>query len=274
MKKKKTTLRKKLKPYSALAGSILVVGSADAQIVYTNITDYTATQNGDTYQLDLNNDGTNDYDIKLTHIKSTGGTADFVMGVAASANLMASNSTGGLSCLTLNANIGAGNLWNAGSNGLPLGFGNGSIAFGPWVSAVDRYAGFKFVKNSKNYYGWARMDMNNLASSFTIKDYAYEMTADKAIKAGDKGSSTSVAELKNLPARIFSSDNNITVVLDELNASEKTTVSIKNVLGQEVRNAQITDKNTVIDMQDQPSGIYFATVTSGDKSSTVKVYLQ
>lgn len=270
-------ISQKLKSYSALAGSFIVAGSAaDAQIVYTNITDYTGTMNGDTYQLDLNNDSNNDFDITLNIFASTKSTINWVNAKGLGYNLLESNNTGGASALILNSNIGATNTWANGSNsgGLLMAFGNNSFALGPWVGATDKYLGLKLIKNSQTYYGWARLDVNSLANVFTIKDYAYEMTADKTIKAGDMGTTTSIAESKELSVTVYSSEKTITVKQNGDADLTGAVVSVKNVLGQEVRTATLDGKTTVIDMSGAPSGIYFTTVTKGEKSFTGKVYIQ
>jgi len=67
-----STLNKKIKGYSTLAGSLLAMANvADGQIVYTDIADVTVSGDGASYDLDLNNDGTVDYRINIT---SNGGT--------------------------------------------------------------------------------------------------------------------------------------------------------------------------------------------------------
>src|SRR5437868_3874474 len=65
MKKENSTLKKKLKQYSALAGSMLAAGVAHGQIVYTDVDpDVTLnTGDGNNYALDMNNDGTQDYNF-------------------------------------------------------------------------------------------------------------------------------------------------------------------------------------------------------------------
>jgi hypothetical protein len=40
---------------------------------------------------------------------------------------------------------------------------------GHWAGAVDKYMPFKLVKGERTYYGWVRLDMQNIR----IKDYAY-----------------------------------------------------------------------------------------------------
>ena len=52
----------KLKTYSALACSLTALGNiVDAQIVYTDIVDFTGSANGAFYNLDLNGDAAMDF---------------------------------------------------------------------------------------------------------------------------------------------------------------------------------------------------------------------
>ena len=57
--------KKKLKNYLSLAGGITTAfSSANAQVVYTDVNpDYLLTGNNNTYSLDLNNDGVEDYSV-------------------------------------------------------------------------------------------------------------------------------------------------------------------------------------------------------------------
>src|SRR6266513_401738 len=73
--KKKSTLSKKLASYSALASAVLMVSkTADAQIIYTDVIPDDTTQVVGSYTMDLNNDGTTDFQFNLIHGATFSGT--------------------------------------------------------------------------------------------------------------------------------------------------------------------------------------------------------
>lgn len=60
---------------------------------------------------------------------------------------------------------------------------------GNWQSdATDKYLGFRFRKTAGGawHYGWLKMTVAANASSFTVKEWAYDNEAGKAILAGQK----------------------------------------------------------------------------------------
>lgn len=280
--KRKTTFQSKLKSYSALAGSLIVAGTAaDAQIVYTDIVDYTGTLNGDTYQLDLNNDGTTDFNISRLDTSFTvsyvGYTAKGVIGTKLNNNAIAVKGTGFYStsalALQLNNVIGPAQIWTnsytSGNLAAMAFLVAGSINAGPWVGVNDRYLGLRLENSGNIYYGWARVSVSANSQSFTIKDYAYRTSANTAINAGDKGSTTSIGEIGSDLTQVYASGRIITV-----NNTAPAAISIQNVLGQEVRSLNSSEKKTEIGMSDMPAGVYFVTVAGADSRTTTKVFIQ
>ncbi len=278
MKPEKTTPNKRLKSYSALAASLIAVGgAADAQIVYTNVTDYVGIFNGDSYPLDLNNDGNTDFNVNMSKYTFTssyyGGSYSFrTISAKASTNNKISRATSSsyyAAALALNATIDSNNNWGYGSNANMAG-GFGSFAFGAWVGQQDMYLGLELTVNSNTYYGWARLSVSQAADTFFFKDYAYQLTKKKQILAGDKGITTSIDPTDAPVSSVYASEKMIYVNLEEANNSS---ISITNVLGEEVRSLVAEDKNSRIDMSAFPTGIYFVTVRRDNAVTTSKVYL-
>ncbi|MBG6131743.1 hypothetical protein IWQ47_003515 [Aquimarina sp. EL_43] len=48
------------------------------------------------------------------------------------------------------------------------------------------YAGFRFIKNAKEYHGWLRFQVNASGNSYSLLDYAYSTEPYGTIKAGSK----------------------------------------------------------------------------------------
>ena len=64
-------------------------------------------------------------------------------------------------------------------------YSNTNINFGNFISA-DKFVGVKFLIGANTHYGWIRVALNADASSLVIKEYAYHLTPNTAITAGDK----------------------------------------------------------------------------------------
>jgi len=70
---------------------------------------------------------------------------------------------------------------------------------GLWPDTSDRYLGLKIISNGQTYYGWARVSVfvDISKASYTIKEYAYESTPNKAIRAGDTGAPLANSSMSN-----------------------------------------------------------------------------
>ncbi|MEO8146509.1 MAG: T9SS type A sorting domain-containing protein [Bacteroidia bacterium] len=175
--------------------NILFFISSNAQIVYTDvIPDQTFSTNNSVYHLDLNNDGTIDFDITIL----TGN-----LGPHPYAGITLTPATGNYesltysspSALSLGSLINNSSTWSNGTynmarEGWGFNWHNGTwvhSATGNWLNATDKYLGLKFAFGGNTYYGWARLDAHvysNGTANFTIKDYAYNGTINQPILAG------------------------------------------------------------------------------------------
>lgn len=202
--------------YAAAAGAALAMSSAaDASIIYVNPTDIVlninqpllSSSNTSTF-IDLNNDGTNDFQL-LLNWDSNG--ASFSSATAfGSAYLNGVNggrvaqvgSVSELAQLPLNTPIDVG--LNFGQFGLIVGnfysiTSGGSTAAnssGVWVEDVQSFAGVRFNIGGNTHYGWIRLSWNDthgidtsmtpdgFVDQVTIYDWAYESTPDTTILAG------------------------------------------------------------------------------------------
>lgn len=197
-------LKKRLKSYSLSAGAIVTTAAgADAQIIYTDIVpDDTVTGGGSSYALDLNNDGTVDFNFQIvntgyTYVSTYGTYGYQISGIG----VVAANSNNG--ALTdsnsypyaLSSGAAINNLGNFGSSAALIvnnvsfsTYGTYtyaySYAYGNWAGATDKYLGLKLQVGSNSYYGWARLTVLS-DTQFIIKDYAYESIAGNPINAGD-----------------------------------------------------------------------------------------
>ncbi|MBA2423023.1 MAG: T9SS type A sorting domain-containing protein [Chitinophagales bacterium] len=266
-----STLNKKIKGYSTLAGSLLAMANvADGQIVYTDLADVTVSGDGASYDLDLNNDGTVDYRINIT---SNGGT-----GVKMLAEALGNNAIAGTAAapyfypyvMDLNDVIGPDLEWNGGANQTMAISGYYPDPYGNWFGEIDKYLGLRLDMGSDNHYGWARLDVSDDAKTLTVKDYAYESTAETEIMAGATGG-VGVSPLVESEMNIFTMEHQIYV---QLNNSENGLISVSNLVGQQVKAAEITGTTVSIDMKEQPAGIYLVSVNQNNERFTQKVTIK
>lgn len=190
MIKKKYPFAQKLLSYSALVSGMLAGSKeANSQILYTDISPDDVTTVGDTYLLDLDNDGTADFEFNL--IIYTGNPGN-VIRVRGNGNNAVSHDPAidpWLSYYYARA------LYSGDNIGASLTFKSQVILgthysdgndFGNWVGKTDRYLGLKLAVNSNTYYGWARLSIDAECASLTVSDYAVDTLANQTILAGDK----------------------------------------------------------------------------------------
>lgn len=191
--RKESTLSKKLASYSALASAVLMVSKAsDAQIIYNDVNpDDTVHQVG-SYVLDLNNDGTPDFQFNLIHLQTSSGATDTLVnlvhvdGLGNNSVVASPTSTYFSSYYYANA-LNAGDPINGAANFESLGMlaSLSGGTFGSWVNVSNRFLGLKLVVNANTYYGWARLSVNQACDQLIVSDYAVDTVANEGIVAGD-----------------------------------------------------------------------------------------
>lgn len=68
---------------------------------------------------------------------------------------------------------------------------NGSLSFGTlnpnaeFTNVTGAFIGYRFPSGGGSSYGWARVDINNAAGTFVIRDYAFETQPGVGIRAGE-----------------------------------------------------------------------------------------
>ena len=239
--------------------------SANAQIIYTDANPDVTTSQG-TYNLDLNNDGTNDFVI--THSSTTTfcppmygpnlsirvtplGTNQVVCISGTSATKMALNATINDTVLTWNNSA---NLLMAARvlNNACIGITNGQ-----WINTADGYLGLKLISGSNIYYGWVRLNANGFVTSFTIKDYAYNSIPNQTILAGQTVATGIIENSFASSINLFPNPATTNLTITLASSSKKVDVSIIDITGKIIykttaRETQKIDVNT----EDFKEGIY------------------
>jgi hypothetical protein len=184
----------------ALAASAAGIGMlalsqpAQAQIVYTPAHHViNANQN---YLLDLNHDGTPDFEFKNFYNTFSGNVAGYLQIVPGrNANEVWAAARGATRCFEPLCAAGLRKGDSIGPTGafkpdFPLGermvaSDIVSTNSGSWLN-VTRYLGLKFIIAGQTHYGWARLTVTaqHWTVTATLTGYAYESTPGKTIIAG------------------------------------------------------------------------------------------
>jgi len=179
----------------ALAASAAGVGvlalsqPAEAKIVYTKT--LRVIENGQHYNLDLNNDKVTDFVLSNFVTCSPDGAACWeVAGLTAAAgNGAVANHIPGswifASAMKAGDRIGSKRRFYAGGSISHCDSSVGCV--GSWYKTGNRYLGLNFVIKGKHHYGWARLKITGnfqTTMKITLTGYAYETIPNKPIIAG------------------------------------------------------------------------------------------
>lgn len=278
MNKNSTKLNKRLKSYSALAGTLVVGTVAEAQVVYVDVNPDANITTGNAYPLDLNNDATVDFNLQVNAGTYTYGTTqifyDYAIIAPVAGNAVDTASAGGPTNHAVNDPISSALLWDATSAYQLLGL-SFDPPFNPYNSGNflgtgDGYVGLRFMIGANTHYGWVRVNVAADALSMLIKDYGYNGTANTQILAG--ANPVSVTENTMNTVQIFANNNGINVNMN--NATVEGTILVSDVLGNEVANVAVSASSQVIAMDNATAGIYFVTVYQNGNKITKKVMVK
>ena len=193
---------------AAAAGALGIAGTADAQVIYTDlepdgIAEDTEDINvglGAGPHVDFDNDGDpeivfgEDLGRPYTVLASDDAAPDSIIGYIATLVPFGA----GLYAYPIPLNAGA--VVQDGAD-LITGYPLGTFTFSGsdpnlWIGAGDAYFGVKFMLDDGIHFGWVRCEMP-ASGRLVIKDYAYESAVNTPITAGDQGTAV---EPGSLPA--------------------------------------------------------------------------
>jgi hypothetical protein len=163
--------------------------------------------------------------------------------------------------------------FNLGANQSMGSYFGAASYYGNWLGATDKYLGLSFIVGPSSYYGWARLDVDSTASQFIIKDYAYNATPNAYIIAGETGVGIHENTL-NDALSIYSSDKNVFINYRKEFPNNSANVKITDVLGKNIYEGTLTNRETKINLNEAKTGIYFVTVIQNNGVFTKKVHIQ
>ncbi|SFN54933.1 Por secretion system C-terminal sorting domain-containing protein [Bizionia echini] len=251
-------LTNRLSKYGALSVAIAGVANANGQIVYTDIADVTLDGTNVSYALDLDNNGVQDY---LLRVNPTSGTP-FAFIIPVTGSYYNSNGVVGFSSgpynypsnLANGENIANTSPFMATSQRGDLNFNGCAYSGSQFCDGMDGFLGFSFDISSNTHYGWARVQVSSDATTMIIKDYAYNSVADAPINAGQ---TLSTDEFALNSVHIACKDKIVTIS----NIQGETNYRVLNLTGQEVLNGNTRLESQNIDGSNLASGVYIVEVT-------------
>lgn len=267
---KKTTLTtsknlsKRLAQYGALTAAIAGVADANGQIIYTDIADVTIDGVNPAYTLDLNNETSGDYLLRVQPNDSFGNPAAnpaaFLFPITSSyynSNRIVGSSSFGYQ---YPYNLNAGAIISSGNN-LMASYARGDMNWNScaypnsqFCDGNDGYLGFHFAIGTDTHYGWARVQVATNPLTMTIKDYAYNSVAGEPIEAGQ---TLSVNDYAVNEVKIVSLNKTVALY----NLPENTDYKLLDISGKAVMQGSINDNTYVIEANSLSNGIYIVELT-------------
>ncbi|HMZ88246.1 MAG TPA: T9SS type A sorting domain-containing protein [Chitinophagales bacterium] len=271
----------KLAAYSAMAGAFVATTSeANATVVYTDIDDVTV-ELGETYALDLDNNGYSDFLMAAVSNSAGNWTWAYMIG-----NLSAYGYGGGSNMvigytgpiLSYGSALNDGDLIGPDAsfvsntyNMLWLASIYSGVTYGPFANTEDKYIGVQFDIDGSLHYGWARLDVSVGPVSFTIKDYAYDDAEGTDISAGEKD--VAINNLTEAQVAAYSYGNTINVVIKDSEAGVDN-VNVFDIDGKLVYSARLTGSNMAISLDNAATGLYTLQLTGANTSFSKSLYIQ
>ena len=265
------SLSKRLLQYGALTSAALGVSDAAGQIVYVDVEPDAIIAVGETFSTDFDEDGFEDV--------SVANPADLANGFAA---VVFPSSGGAFVGFTAGAYqypalLNEGDIIDDASGYTEVGVRGDLNYYGcaysnsQWCdTVVDGYLGVKFnnLLGGTDHYGWIRMDTDvNGTNLMVVKGYAFNLTPDTVIEAGDEG-------VLSLQDEYFNDFNYYIATNSQLVINASTSlenIQLYNLLGQEVISKKLSNTNETINIESLDTGIYIAKVSIQGKSKSFKI---
>ena len=292
-------MKKKITPsplqYSVLAAAFLGVPAAEGQVIYHDIDpDITFNSSGDLFQLDIDGHTNWEFQLYLYHFSTSfsyGGSfisfkGNFLFGSPNAGNFIAA--TPGTYGYPYPFALNDGDVIDPkvgflDSNSQSLIFsekitteGGSSTQLyndGYWFGGqTDKYLGFRFNIQNEPHYGWLRMDVSSDNQSFTVKDFAFNLTPHEEILAGQTTGGTPVQNIDPPQGLVvFSHDNQVHIEMSQLQPG--AAVRILDAVGNTVHQENLDQLSKIITL-DITEGIYIVQINTGSESYSRKLFIK
>ncbi|NQY08611.1 MAG: T9SS type A sorting domain-containing protein [Flavobacteriales bacterium] len=281
----------KLKNYGLVAAAVAAAGSVQATIVHTDVNpDVVLSTDGDNFRIDLNDDGTDDFNISFEFLSNKYNDVGFQN--QNSANYYAfktgpdysGKTKEWVSAISYGDPIDSTAIYNWGTEpytGLNDNVGweqvVGNAFPNPYGLFNDKtaYIGVKFLVDGQNHFGWIQVTMSDEYATTTIHDFAYESCYDVSIIAGQTTGGcdpVSVAENADFKVSIYPNP-----VQDQLHlifpaSMNNGTVRLLDITGKVIETqSNLKGNKQQISMEQLPVGVYILESTVAGNTVRKKV---
>lgn len=288
--------RQKYLTYSAAALAFLAGNFIEAEVIYTDIDpDVTIDDPGTGVQIDLNGDGTNDFNIFFSstnwfNITYFGGfnfyAINAIFGSPENDNAIAAFTGGGGAyaypyVISSGIEIGpaTGNFLNNSYQTLLYQFYAvvSSVFYypivqaGPWIfGQTDKFMGLELHDGDSTYYGWVRLSVAENNRSFTIKDLAIESISDTPIETFI--TPTEIAAENQLELTMYNYGNQL--YISGIEPTElPLNIQVFDAMGRLVMNTSIFNSASVVTLPNLPKGNYIVLLSNKEKTHTSQIHL-
>ncbi|MBP9878854.1 MAG: T9SS type A sorting domain-containing protein [Chitinophagales bacterium] len=139
------------------------------------------------------------------------------------------------------------------------------------TESINNYLGFKLKDDASDFhYGWIRCDVLDEGRTMIIKDYAYELTPDNPIIAGDTAHYIGVSSVTEKIEPVVFCENKIVYVS---HLDEKCDVSIYNLNGSIIINKQAQSGSVVFDLHNIATGAYLVVFKNKNEIRSKKIII-
>jgi len=279
---KDVTFKTKLRSYSLLTGSLLATGlSANAQIIYTDVTPDDTINLGNEVAYDLDNDGNVDVKIRLLQFQNT--NIIWIENAHAYSTAWVTGSY--FSSNRLPYVLNSGDSICAGEHfqellldpGILLSINTSQVTLGNWQGGVmNKFLGLRFRENqyfNNTLYGWIRLDVSSDASSVIVKDFASQLDPSLCLTAGEglPLSDEGFSQVSPVGFLLYPTPASSKLFISGLNENfNRAEVSAHDLSGRKIFSQKISSSQNEIDVSSLPNGVYLLELKNEDETFTKK----
>jgi len=143
---------------------------------------------------------------------------------------------------------------------------------GHWTDAGEAYLGLRIERDSKYYYGWIRVTVEDSAAAMTIHDYALETIPYKALIAGDTVGYTTVSSLSSEFVSINSDGSQIFIETGNNVSGGAAVFQLYDMTGKLLMERQLETGDQIITVHEIP-GIYLVHYMAGGSLTSKMIAL-
>ena len=290
--KKITSTPTRLLQYAASATAFLGMQQVNATVVYTDLDpDQLIGGEGAEFTIDMNEDGTDDFNFSIYSFSGTGTYLGFTftygvkVALAAAINgneilgeMVTYSGYSGIYAPVLpdDEAISSGDNFAEGAGTLGVVFNVSllgapyySYTGGNWLDTSMGFMGIRINIDKDRYYGWIRLSVSDDAATITIHDYAYESEPNKPIFTGQ--TATGIEEMPIMQAEVYANGNILNISIPE--DLDQLDGSLFDLSGKLVKKLDISAGTQAISCNELASGNYIVSLQSDSGVYRKQVHL-